>query len=162
MHDAIENLVALFERGALTRTELIQGLVAAVLPIGLTENAAAASDEPTFRGRAMNHVTLSVTDPKRSMAFYRKMLGGSVLRESELGANLGLPDTFIGMYKLGEPKIHHFCVGVEDFTTESALEKLQNDFPASQSVIERGRELYFRDPDGILGQVSAIDYRGAR
>ncbi|MGH8056955.1 MAG: hypothetical protein ACREOH_06905, partial [Candidatus Entotheonellia bacterium] len=61
MHDAIEHLVTLFERGALTRTELIQGLVAAVQPIGSTENAAGASDESTFRGRAMNHVTLSVT-----------------------------------------------------------------------------------------------------
>jgi hypothetical protein len=66
------------------------------------------------------------------------------------------------LYKLGEPKIHHFCVGVESFAIDSALEKLETDFPESQPLIYRGKELYFRDPDGLLGQVSAVDYRGQR
>jgi hypothetical protein len=78
------------------------------------------------------------------------------------GATLALPDCFIGLYKLGEPKIHHFCVGVESFAFDSAVEKLKTDFPESQPQIFRGEELYFRDPDGLLGQVSAVDYRGQR
>ena len=58
--------------------------------------------------------------------------------------------------------MHHFCIGVEHFSIDAALEKLQSDFPESKRTISRGEELYFRDPDGILGQVSGMDYRGQR
>src|SRR4051812_13485159 len=78
------------------------------------------------------------------------------------GANLALPDCIMGFYKLGEPRVHHFCVGVEDFSIDAALEKLKRDFPESKPTIDRGEELYFRDPDGILGQVSEMEYRGQR
>ena len=59
-------------------------------------------------------------------------------------------------------RVHHFCVGVEDFSIDAALEKLKSDFPESNPTIYRGEELYFCDPDGILGQVSRIDYGGQR
>jgi catechol 2,3-dioxygenase-like lactoylglutathione lyase family enzyme len=169
MREAVEHLVTLFEHGTLSRGQLIQGLLAAVAPLGIAANAGAepTPSNPTFRGRSLNHVTLSVTDVERSKEFYSRMLGGTISWESQQGAKvegatLALPDCFIGLYKLGEPKIHHFCVGVENFAIDSALEKLKTDFPESQPLIYRGEELYFHDPDGILGQVSAVDYRGQR
>ena len=58
--------------------------------------------------------------------------------------------------------MHHFCVGVEHFAIDAALEKLRSDFPESTPTVYRGEELYFRDPDGILGQISGMDYRGQR
>ena len=45
---------------------------------------------------------------------------------------------------------------------DAALEKLKSDFPESKPTLYRGEEIYFRDPDGILGQVSGMDYRGQR
>jgi len=169
MREAVEHLVTLFEQGRLGREQLIQGLLAAVAPRAVAANAGfePTPSNPTFRGRSLNHVTLSVTDVERSKEFYSRMLGGAISWESQQdakveGATLALPDCFIGLYKLGEPKIHHFCVGVESFAIDSAVEKLKTDFPESQPQIFRGEELYFRDPDGLLGQVSAVDYRGQR
>lgn len=80
MRAAVENLVTLFEQGTLSRGQLIQGLLAAVAP----RDAANAGAEPTpsnpaFRGRSLNHVTLSVTDVERSKEFCSRMLGGTLL-----------------------------------------------------------------------------------
>ena len=171
MQDSVENLVTLFENGTLNRQQLIQGLLAAPAPSSMVANAPAdTSTTSTFRGRYLNHVTLSVTDVERSQEFYSRLLGGTLScgsLETEKGAKvesatLALPDGFLALFKLGEPRVHHFCVGVENFSIDAAFEKLKSDFPESKPTIYRGEELYFRDPDGILGQVSGMDYRGQR
>jgi catechol 2,3-dioxygenase-like lactoylglutathione lyase family enzyme len=171
MQDSFEHLVTLFEKGTLNRQQLIQGLLAAVAPISTVAHAHAdTSTMSTFRGRSLNHVTLSVTDVERSQEFYSRLLGGTMSCrsiETDKGANsesatLALSDSFIALFKLGEPKVHHFCVGVENFSIDGALEKLNNDVPESKPIVYRGEELYFRDPDGILGQISGMDYRGQR
>ena len=167
MQDSIENLVTLFENGTLNRQQLIQGLHAAMAPI----SGMAHADGPTisaFRGRSLNHVTLSVTDVERSREFYSRLLGGAISSRSietpngrtVESATLAFPDSFVALFKLGEPRVHHFCVGVENFSIDAALEKLKSDFPESKPSTYRGEELYFRDPDGILGQISGMDYRG--
>jgi catechol 2,3-dioxygenase-like lactoylglutathione lyase family enzyme len=171
MQDSVENLVTLFENGTLNRQQLIQGLLAAMAPISMVADAPAdTSTLPTFRGRALNHVTLSVADVERSQEFYYRLLGGTISCrsiETDKGprvesATLGLPECFIALFKLGAPRVHHFCVGVENFSIDAALEKLKSDFPESKPIMYRGEELYFRDPDGILGQISGVDYRGQR
>src|SRR5262249_57453457 len=109
-------------------------------------------------------VTLSVTDVERSEEFYSRLLGGSMSRRSiqtDKGAKvesatLFLPEGFIALFKLGEPKVHHFCVGVEDFSIDAALEKLKSDFPESKPSTYRGAELYFPDPHRILHQLSSL------
>jgi len=171
MQDSVENLVTLFENGTLNRQQLIQGLLAVIAPISTVAHAHAdTSTTSTFPGRSLNHVTLSVTDVERSQEFYSRLLGGTMscrATETDKGAKvesatLYLPDCFIALFKLGGPRVHHFCVGVEDFSIDAALEKLKRDFPESKPTIDRGEELYFRDPDGILGQVSGMEYRGQR
>jgi len=137
VQDSVENLVTLFENGTLNRQQLIQGLLAAMAPTSMMAPAHPdTSTTSAFRGRSLNHVTLSVTDVERSQEFY--------------------------LFKLGEPRVHHFCVAVENFSIDAALEKLKSDFPESKPIVYRGEELYFRDPDGILGQISGLDYRGPR
>ena len=67
MQDSVESLVTLFEKGTLNRQQFIQGLLAAVIPITTAAHAHAdTSTVSTFRGRSLNHVTLSVTDVERS------------------------------------------------------------------------------------------------
>jgi catechol 2,3-dioxygenase-like lactoylglutathione lyase family enzyme len=162
MQESVENLVTLFENGRLNRQQLIQGLLAVIAPTSMVTPAHAdTSTTSIFRGRSLNHVTLSVTDVERSQEFYSRLLGGTISRGARVeSATLALPDCFIALFKLGEPRVHHFCVGVENFSIDSALEQLKGDFPESKPITYRGEELYFHDPDGILGQISGMDYRG--
>lgn len=169
MQDIVENLVTQFENGTLSRHQLIQGLLSAVAPPSLNPRALVDTSTPSaFRGQSLNHVTLSVTDVERSQAFYSRLLGGTIFRRpiaaensgaKSTGATLALQDAFISLNQIGEPGVHHFCVGVEHFSIDAAFEKLKSEFPGSKPTIYRGEELYFRDPDGILGQISQTDYR---
>ena len=167
MKDSVENLVTLFEKGTLNRQQLVQGLLAAMAASSMVADAQAdTSTLSTFRGRSLNHVTLSVTDVERSQEFYSRLLGGRMSSrsiETDKGARvesatLALADGFIALFKLGEPRVHHFCVGVENFSIGEALDKLRSEFPESKPIVYRGKELYFHDPDGILGQISGMDY----
>ena len=110
MQDSVENLVTLFENGTLNRQQLIQGLLAAMAPISMVADAPAeTSTVSTFRGRSLNHVTLSVTDVERSQEFYSRLLGGTISSRSietdkaakVESATLYLPDCFIALFKLG-------------------------------------------------------------
>jgi catechol 2,3-dioxygenase-like lactoylglutathione lyase family enzyme len=79
MQDSVENLVTLFENGTLNRQQLIQGLLAVMAPISMVAHAHAdTSTTSTFRGRSLNHVTLSVIDVERSQEFYSRLLGGTI------------------------------------------------------------------------------------
>jgi tellurite resistance protein len=98
MQESVENLVTLFEHGTLNRQQLIQGLLAALAPISAAADGHAdTTTTATFRGRSLNHVTLSVSDVERSKKFYARLLGGTISFETEKGAqvegaDLALPD----------------------------------------------------------------------
>ena len=67
MQDSVEHLVTLFENGTLNRQQLIQGLLAVMARVSVVAPAHAdTSTSSTFRGRSLNHVTLSVIDVERS------------------------------------------------------------------------------------------------
>ena len=57
MRTSVDDLVILFECGALTRRQFIQGLVAVLAPAAMLTKARAAGapDEPASRGRVVNH-----------------------------------------------------------------------------------------------------------
>ena len=121
MQDPVDNLVTLFENGTLSRQQLIQGLHAAMAPISVVAHAHAdTSTVSAFRGRSLNHVTLSVTDVERSQEFYSRLLGGTISCrsiETDKGprvesATLALSDSFIALFKLGEPRFITFASGL--------------------------------------------------
>ena len=67
MKQAIENLLDDYERGTVTKTELVQALAAMAAP----RSQPASS---VFRGRTLNHVTLKVSHLER----YQELLSGNV------------------------------------------------------------------------------------
>src|SRR5215471_19492899 len=74
MESIISNLLARFEKGSLSRRELVSGL--AMLAAGST--AAAAQENLDFGGATIDHVSIQVADLQRSVDFYQKMFGFSV------------------------------------------------------------------------------------
>src|SRR5215468_11074982 len=79
MRQAIDELVDRFERGALTRRELIAGLLA--LGVSAPAVAAPASPKPIEVG-GIDHIALRVTDLERSARFYGDHLGATVRSRS--------------------------------------------------------------------------------
>lgn len=147
----IEALVSAFESGALSRKRFLQGVVLAAASPQLKTQVTAVS---------LNHVTLAVRDVDASREFYERVLGISEISRQPNGVNLGLGDSFLGLYDI-EPKgqINHFCVGVSEFDLEAQADELRR--LGVEPLIRQDRpELYFADPDGITVQLADAGYRG--
>src|SRR5690242_21946972 len=79
MENVISNLLSRYEKGSLSRRELVSGL--AMLAAGGT--AAAAQDERNFRDAAIDHSSIHVADLNRSIEFYQKMFGFALVRRAD-------------------------------------------------------------------------------
>ena len=156
MIQAMDTLLATYEKGKLTRRQLLQGLAVVAAPV---ERQA---DAGVLRGRNLNHVNLQVADVDRSVAFYRRLFGLPPRRLIP-----GRPDVvdlpagdFIALARSDAPGvINHFDVGVDDFRPEPVGEALQG------AGLDRGLRVgpdfvMVEDPDGVRVQISTPDWTG--
>lgn len=149
----LDSLLSGFEDGTISRRQLLSALTALTLtPI--------AAQSYGLAGRSLNHVTLAVSDVDRSRKFYESVLGASVISTQANGLNLGLGDSFLGLYDIDDtPRIHHFCVGLDNFNIDEAAEQLRA-MGIDPYIREDKPEVYFQDPDGITVQFEDKSYRG--
>jgi catechol 2,3-dioxygenase-like lactoylglutathione lyase family enzyme len=146
----ISDLVTRFEKGSLSRRELVRGL--AMLAAGGT--AAAAQEDLDFKSANIDHVSIQVADMQRSIDFYQKMFGFSVVSQNQpLGiVRLGIDRTLVSLNRQSPAGIvDHIAIGIPRFTKESA----------TRYLIQRGASplddpyagLHVKDPDGINVQI---------
>ena len=153
MDKHIDSLVHDYDDGVIDRRQF-------VIALSALAGAPQAQPDTPFRANSLNHVTLAVKDPERSREFYESVLSIDVVSRQSNGINLGLGDSFLGLYEIPNPgHIHHFCVGVDDYEIQEAAVKLEG--TGIEPLVRQDRlEIYFSDPDGIRVQLSEKDYRG--
>jgi catechol 2,3-dioxygenase-like lactoylglutathione lyase family enzyme len=150
MESIISNLLSRFERGALSRRELVQGL--AMLAASTT--AAAAQEATDFKSADIDHVSIQVADLQRSVDFYQKMFGFSVISQDQpLGIiRLGNTRTLVSLNHQSPAGImDHFAIGVPRFTKDSAARYLTKRGAKPEDDPYAG--LHVKDPDGINVQI---------
>ena len=154
----LDALITSYERGTVTRRQLLLALALMTTPL-----AAGVQTPPggVMKGRNLHHVNVQVSDVARSEAFYRKLFGLPPSRRVQGPDNhgLGLPGAgLIILQKSDRPgRIDHFCVGVDNFDAErfraavkaAGIEGVQGAASDNFSV---------SDPDGLRVQVSAVDW----
>jgi catechol 2,3-dioxygenase-like lactoylglutathione lyase family enzyme len=150
MHQLISNLLTRYERGQLTRRDLIGGIAA----FATAAQAAPAPASSTFKGVDVNHLALRVTNVKRSRDFYQKLLGMPVARETAGNCFLGLGDNFLALFKNSVPGMDHYCLSIEDFDVARVTEELKRQ-GLNPRQPEGSERVYFDDPDGIEVQLSS-------
>ena len=152
MESTISNLVSQFERGSLSRRDLVRGL--ALLAASGTA-AAAAQDDIEFKTATIDHVSMQVTDLQRSVDFYQKMFGFSVVSEDKpLGIiRLGNNRTLVSFNRQSPAGIvDHFSIGVPRFTKDAAARYLTQH--GARPLDDPYAGLHLKDPDGINVQIS--------
>jgi catechol 2,3-dioxygenase-like lactoylglutathione lyase family enzyme len=151
MRQVISDMLEAYEAGRVNRRQLIQSLAALA---GLTYPAARAA---TFQGIGLNHIAIRATNVGRSRDFYQKHFGLPVLHQSENDCFLGLGKNFLTIFQNSQPRLDHFCIAIEHFNADSAMEKLKSRGlnPTRPAGSDR---VYFPDPDGLTVQISSVDH----
>jgi catechol 2,3-dioxygenase-like lactoylglutathione lyase family enzyme len=150
MESIISNLLARFEQGSLSRRDLVRGLAM----MAASGTAAAAQEDIDFKSADIDHVSIQVADLQRSVEFYQKMFGFSVISQDQpLGIiRLGNNRSLVSLnHQRPAGIVDHFAIGIPRFTKDSA----------ARYVKQRGAEplddpyagLHIKDPDGINVQI---------
>jgi catechol 2,3-dioxygenase-like lactoylglutathione lyase family enzyme len=159
--------------GQITRRNILRSLpaMAAAAPL------IAQANKPTIRVRALNHMTLYVSDPKRSLEFYQGLFGMPIqARQSASSAGLlriGSGPQYLALAAAGPDRkigIDHFCMTTDGFNATQALKVLaehgvtKSDTPGPMKAWTRMRgdtlEFHLGDPDGIIVQLQDPSYCG--
>ncbi|PYV16135.1 MAG: hypothetical protein DMG21_12700 [Acidobacteria bacterium] len=108
----------------------------------------------------INHIALDVTSVRRSRDFYRRHLGSPVLTESKTDCFLGLGKNFLTLFERERPAMDHFCIAIENYNVNAVTGELKRQGlnPEQPSGTNR---VYFRDPDGLMVQLSSADHAPA-
>jgi hypothetical protein len=160
MHRRIENMVAAFERGQVTRRQLVGQLAllaagTACLPRAVS-GAAPQSAGNTFTATGLDHIALDVTDLARSRDFYRKHLALEPMSESASSIFMRCGKHFVALFKSERPAMDHYCYAIEHYEPADAGERLK---AAGLKPERRADRVYFKDPDGLEVQVAAPNRR---
>jgi catechol 2,3-dioxygenase-like lactoylglutathione lyase family enzyme len=151
VEQTIVNLLGRFERGRLTRRELIQALTI-VAATGASASAA------QLRSGSINHVSVLVSDMQRSMDFYNRVFGLSLVNEDTANkiARLGTGGTVLVSLRTEAPPglIDHFAIGVDGFDRDRVTRDLQEMGLTPRENLEFG--FHVKDPDGANVQITPV------
>ena len=126
-------------------------------PPAFVPDAVVLPDNALFRPTGIEHVLLNVADPDASARFYEKVFGPVAVRNNNrVWFRVGR--SRIGLLKTPEgqrPGVNHFCVSAEPFNYDAVVARLAA-LGAKVEPPELPGAPSFRDPDGMLVQVSAV------
>ena len=121
----------------------------------------------------LEHVNMTVSDPKATAAWIERIFGWSVRWEGpgmQTGytVHIGSKDTYVALFSFPEtpePKyesyhtkggLNHWAVVVDDLDAVEDRVKAEGFAPVNHADYEPGRRFYFHDHDGI--EVEVVQY----
>ena len=116
MEGIISNLLNRFERGLLTRRELVRSLT--MLTAAGSATPVAQAQDASVKGVKIDHVSIQVSDLPASIAFYQKIFGFTILSEDKPNeiVRLGASKVLVSLHhKSPTALVDHFAIGVEKF-----------------------------------------------
>jgi catechol 2,3-dioxygenase-like lactoylglutathione lyase family enzyme len=149
MESMIASLVNRFERGSLSRRELIQGLAM----LAATSSTAPGQDTG-IKGTKIDHISIQVSDLARSVAFYEKMFGFTMVNEDKPNeiVRLGAGKVLVSLHhKRPTGLVDHFAIGVENFNQEAVTRRLKALGADPENNLDAG--FHITDPEGISVQI---------
>jgi catechol 2,3-dioxygenase-like lactoylglutathione lyase family enzyme len=150
MESIISSLLTRFEKGALTRRELIRGLAM----LAAAGGTAAEAQEAGFKGANIDHVSIQVTDLQRSVNYYQRMFGFTVVSEDKPNGiiRLGTTRALVSLNRESPAGIvDHFAIGVPKFDRASITNDLKQRGATPENNPFAG--FHIKDPDGVKVQI---------
>jgi catechol 2,3-dioxygenase-like lactoylglutathione lyase family enzyme len=152
MEAIISNLLQRFEKGALTRRGLIEGLAMLTAAVGTAEGQA---PQAGIKAAKIDHMSIQVSDLPRSIAFYQKIFGLAIVSEDKPNeiVRLGMGTrTLVSLHhKSPTGLVDHFAIGVENFNKEAVTRELKARGVTPDDNLDAG--FHIIDPEGISVQI---------
>lgn len=150
MECIISDLVTRFEKGSLSRRELVRGLAM----LAASGTAATAEENVDFKRANIDHVSIQVEDLQRSIDFYQRMFHFSVTGQDQpLGiVRLGTTKTLVSLnHQTPAGIVDHFAIGIPQFSKESTARYLRQ--RGATPLDDPYAGLHVKDPDGVNVQI---------
>jgi catechol 2,3-dioxygenase-like lactoylglutathione lyase family enzyme len=156
MQAIVSNLLTSFEKGTLTRRELVQGL-ALIAAASASSGAAEAQTASTIKGARIDHVSIQVSNLPRSVEFYQKVFGFAVVSEDKpneiirLGT-AGTTKTIVSLHhKSPTALVDHFAIGLDSFNKDAVTRQLKQLGITPDENLDAG--FHITDPEGMNVQI---------
>jgi len=157
MEHIINNLLQDFERGRLTRRQLIQSLALAATAAGAAASAAAEEGQG-FEAIAVNHISYQVKDYTKTRDFYSSLLGMKVTQDNGRQCYLTFGDH--GTWLLprnardasAAPKVDHIAYTIRNWNKDTVEAELKRRGLEPRPDTENS--FHVKDPDGFDLQIS--------
>jgi len=153
MNAVIDELVDRFDRGTLSRRQLVQGLTALAAAGGALP---AAGQAAPFRSTRIDHISIQVTDMARSVSFYEKIFGLKVLNEDKDNeiVRMGVTRIIVSLHRKPPVGIvDHFAIAIDDFNRDAVTAELAKHGLKAEQNLDYG--FFVRDPEGVPVQIVA-------
>jgi lactoylglutathione lyase len=165
MEHVIAQLLQDFERGRLTRRQLIQTLAlgtTAAAAIGAAP-AVEAAEGQTFKTIAVNHISYQVADYTKTRDFYTSLLGMKATQDNGSQCYLTFGDQ--GSWLLARngragnptPKVDHIAYTIENWDKDKV--KAELDRRGLNPRVDTENSFHVKDPDGFDVQISGKDMK---
>ncbi len=152
MEAIISDLLNRFEKGALSRRGLIQGL--AMLTAAGGAASVGQAQDAGLKGVKIDHISIQVSDLPRSIAFYEKIFGLTVMGEDKPNeiSRLGAGKIIVSLHHKNPTAIvDHFAIGVENFNRERVTQQLKALGVTPEENLDAG--FHIKDPEGMNVQI---------
>ena len=151
MNSVVDDLVAQFDQGTLSRRRLVQGLTALAATGGVLP---ATAQQAPFASTGIDHISIQVTDMARSVDFYQKIFGLKILNEDKENeiVRMGVTRIIVSLHRKPPVGIvDHFAIAIDGFNREAVTAELAKHGLEAQENLDYG--FYVRDPEGIPVQI---------
>jgi catechol 2,3-dioxygenase-like lactoylglutathione lyase family enzyme len=164
MENVIAKLLDDFDRGRMTRRQLIQSLaVVAAAAAG----AAPASGESSkgFRAVAVNHISYQVSDYAKTRDFYTDLLGMKVVGDTGKQCSMVIGDTNTFVIPRNAPEgstppwIDHIAYTIENWDKNAVKAELERRGLSPRP--DTDNSFHIKDPNGFDLQISGKDMKPA-
>ena len=162
MENLIAKLLDDFDRGKITRRQLIKSL-AAVGAAASSVSPVSAAESKGFRAVGVNHISYQVQDYAKTRDFYADLLGMKVVADTGRQCELVIGDTntFIiprnARQGVATPHVDHIAYTIESWDRNSVKRELErrglNPRPDTEN------SFHVKDPNGFDLQISGKDMK---
>ena len=166
MEHIITKLLDDFERGKMTRRQLVKSLALSATaaaatgaaPLSAAETSFAAADDKGFTAVAVNHISYQVADYTKTRDWYVSLLGMKVSGDNGRQCNLSFGDR--GSWLLPRnaregstpPKVDHIAYTIETWDQQAVKAELER--RGLQPRVDTENSFHVKDPDGFDVQIS--------